>query len=167
MTGRHGVRLVLELCLALLLACGREGKAQGPTIETTPGIVPGLTGTPGSMQSPLGSLPGSGSGQLGIQPGRDESLLGRIGTAAPRVPASIRRPARGCRCRRGGGSRHPSRCRCTAGAALRHPGTPRGRRAGGACRRPDARPGDRSSDPGKPGSLRPSRWRFPRPARTS
>jgi cobalt-zinc-cadmium efflux system outer membrane protein len=37
-------------------------------------------------------MPGAGELILGTQPGRDELLLGRVGTAAPRVPASIATP---------------------------------------------------------------------------
>ena len=40
-------------------------------------------------------MPGAGAMILGTQPGRDELLLNRIGTAAPRVPAAITTPGQG------------------------------------------------------------------------
>ena len=47
---------------------------------------------PGRLNSLLGMLPGSSGVTFGTQPGRDDLLLGRIGTAAPRVPTSITTP---------------------------------------------------------------------------
>jgi outer membrane protein, heavy metal efflux system len=66
--------------------------AQAPTIEQQ-GIVGGSTSTarPGSMDSLLGPTPGAGV-SMGMQPGRDDMLMGRVGTAAPRVPTSITTP---------------------------------------------------------------------------
>jgi cobalt-zinc-cadmium efflux system outer membrane protein len=69
----------------------RSGWGQAPTIETTP-VTQGLSSVPGSTQSRLGTRPGAGEMILGVQPGRDELLLGRIGTAAPRAPATIATP---------------------------------------------------------------------------
>jgi cobalt-zinc-cadmium efflux system outer membrane protein len=90
-----------------LLAFGVEVRGQGPTIETTPGIVPGMAGSPGSDQSSLGGMPGGESGNLGVQPGRDEMILGRIGTAAPRVPTSITTPGQGMQMPQGRGITAP------------------------------------------------------------
>ena len=69
------------------------GPGSGPTIEET-GIIPraGITTTPGSLNSLLGMLPGSSGVTFGTQPGRDDLLLGRIGTSAPRVPTAITMP---------------------------------------------------------------------------
>ena len=80
---------------AMILLSGRC-RAQGPTIEET-GIIPpgGITTTPGSLNSLLGLLPGSSGVTFGTQPGRDDLLLGRIGTAAPRVPTAITMPGGG------------------------------------------------------------------------
>ena len=71
----------------------RPCRAQAPTIEVT-GIVPpaGITTTPGSLNSLLGMLPGSSGVTFGTQPGRDDLLLGRTGTASPRVPTAITTP---------------------------------------------------------------------------
>ena len=70
------------------------GWGQAPTIETTQ-----ISGAASSLrdrrQSRLGPMPGAGSMILGTQPGRDELLLNRIGTAAPRVPAAITTPGQG------------------------------------------------------------------------
>ncbi len=38
--------------------------------------------TPGSMDSLLGPMPGSSGITFGMQPGRDDMMLGRIGTSA-------------------------------------------------------------------------------------
>ncbi|ODT97817.1 MAG: hypothetical protein ABS79_06895 [Planctomycetes bacterium SCN 63-9] len=40
----------------------------------------------------MGAPPGSGPDVLGVQPGRDDLILGRIGTSAPHVPAAITDP---------------------------------------------------------------------------
>ncbi len=58
------------------------------------GVIPqtGITTMPGSLNSLLGLLPGSSGVTFGNQPGRDDLLLGRIGTAAPRVPTAITMP---------------------------------------------------------------------------
>jgi cobalt-zinc-cadmium efflux system outer membrane protein len=68
-------------------------RAQGPTIEET-GLIPqpGIMSTPGSLNSLLGLLPGASGASFGTQPGRDDLLLGRIGTSAPRVPTAITMP---------------------------------------------------------------------------
>jgi cobalt-zinc-cadmium efflux system outer membrane protein len=68
-------------------------RAQAPTIEQT-GMVTGATSAtrPGSMDSLLGPMPGAGAVSMGMQPGRDDMLLGRIGTSGPRVPTSISSP---------------------------------------------------------------------------
>jgi cobalt-zinc-cadmium efflux system outer membrane protein len=89
--GSSGFWLVLAV-----VSCPAQGWAQAPTIETTqPGLL-GPVATPGSTQSRLGTMPGAGAMILGTQPGRDELLLqGRIGTASPRVPASITTPGSG------------------------------------------------------------------------
>jgi cobalt-zinc-cadmium efflux system outer membrane protein len=47
---------------------------------------------PGSLDSLLGPMPGSSGISFGMQPGRDDMLLGRIGTSVPRVPTSIATP---------------------------------------------------------------------------
>ncbi len=82
-------------CVGVLVVSGlpRPCRAQGPTIEET-GIMQqgGITTTPGSLNSLLGMMPGSSGVTFGTQPGRDDLLLGRIGTAAPRVPTSITMP---------------------------------------------------------------------------
>ena len=83
-------------CAGLLAVSGlpRPCRAQAPTIEET-GIITqsgGLTTRPGSLDSLLGMMPGSSNVTFGTQPGRDDMLLGRIGTAAPRVPTSITMP---------------------------------------------------------------------------
>jgi outer membrane protein, heavy metal efflux system len=67
------------------------GRGQAPTIETT-GVTNAAVASPGSTQSRLGPMPGAGAMILGTQPGRDELILNRIGTAAPRVPAAITTP---------------------------------------------------------------------------
>jgi outer membrane protein, heavy metal efflux system len=75
-------------------ALARTSRAQAPTIEETGIITPsgGLTTRPGSLDSLLGMMPGSSNVTFGTQPGRDDMLLGRIGTATPRVPTSITMP---------------------------------------------------------------------------
>ena len=83
-------------CAGLLAVSGlpRPCRAQAPTIEET-GIITqsgGITTRPGSLDSLLGMMPGSSNVTFGTQPGRDDMLLGRIGTAAPRVPTSITMP---------------------------------------------------------------------------
>jgi cobalt-zinc-cadmium efflux system outer membrane protein len=74
-------------------ALARPCRAQGPTIQET-GIITGggITTTPGSLNSLLGMMPGSSIATFGTQPGRDDLLLGRIGTGTPRVPTSITMP---------------------------------------------------------------------------
>lgn len=92
----HGKRWVFSLvALAMAVSPGR-GWAQDPTIETLEEVVaPGGELTPGSMESRLGGRPGVEGSGLGIQPGRDEQLMGRIGTIAPRVPSEISQPDAG------------------------------------------------------------------------
>jgi cobalt-zinc-cadmium efflux system outer membrane protein len=77
----------------VVLGLPRACWAQAPTVEET-GIIPtgGITTTPGSLNSLLGILPGSSGATFGMQPGRDDLLLGRIGTASPRVPTAITMP---------------------------------------------------------------------------
>jgi outer membrane protein, heavy metal efflux system len=89
---RFGWILAFVRMLAVM-GLSRPCWAQGPTIEET-GIIPrgGITTTPGSLNSLLGILPGSSGATFGTQPGRDDLLLGRIGTAAPRVPTAITMP---------------------------------------------------------------------------
>lgn len=79
--------------LLVVMAMPRTSQAQGPTLEET-GVIPqtGITTMPGSLNSLLGLLPGSSGVTFGNQPGRDDLLLGRIGTAAPRVPTAITMP---------------------------------------------------------------------------
>jgi cobalt-zinc-cadmium efflux system outer membrane protein len=96
MTIRRG-----ELILAAIFVFGWmvsapscSARAQAPTIEQV-GIVGGAgvgNVRPGSMQSLLGPMPGSAGGLQGTQPGRDDMILGRIGTAFPRVPTSVTTP---------------------------------------------------------------------------
>lgn len=70
--------------------------SQDPTIETLEeALRPMGELTPGSMESRMGRRPGVESSGLGIQPGRDEQLMGRIGTIAPRVPSEISQPDSG------------------------------------------------------------------------
>jgi cobalt-zinc-cadmium efflux system outer membrane protein len=79
--------------MAMAMGLSRQGMAQAPTIEET-GLLTtgGSTFMPGTTQSLLGPMPGGGA-ILGMQPGRDELLFGgRVGTAAPRVPAAITMP---------------------------------------------------------------------------
>ena len=77
----------------LVLGLPRQGWAQAPTIEQTGMVSGGASSiTPGSMDSLLGPMPGSSGASFGMQPGRDDMLLGRIGTSAPRVPTSITTP---------------------------------------------------------------------------
>ncbi len=88
--------LIIGLAFLLMLSAGdfaSSCQAQSPTIEETGTNLPGgLTTAPGSLDSLLGMFPGSGNATFGIQPGRDDLLLGRIGTAAPRVPTAITMP---------------------------------------------------------------------------
>jgi outer membrane protein, heavy metal efflux system len=85
------------VCCALLLAAiglSRSACAQAPTIEQQ-GVVGGsavANAAPGSMNSLLGQMPGSAGGLQGVQPGRDDMLLGRLGTSVPRVPTSVTTP---------------------------------------------------------------------------
>jgi outer membrane protein, heavy metal efflux system len=79
--------------LLAMMALPRPSQAQGPTIEESALISQaGITTLPGSLNSLLGMLPGSSGVTFGTQPGRDDMLLGRIGTSAPRVPTSITMP---------------------------------------------------------------------------
>ncbi|MGO9913436.1 MAG: TolC family protein [Isosphaeraceae bacterium] len=84
-------------CGALLWAAillSRPACAQAPTLEQQ-GVVAGsaiANSRPGSMDSLLGPMPGSGGGVRGMQPGRDDMLLGRIGTSMPRVPTAVTTP---------------------------------------------------------------------------
>jgi outer membrane protein, heavy metal efflux system len=82
-------------CAGLLATSGlpRPCRAQAPTIEQTGMVTPGgMTTRPGSLDSLLGMMPGSSNVTFGAQPGRDDMLLGRIGTGVPRVPTSITMP---------------------------------------------------------------------------
>lgn len=91
--------------VAFLLQVPASAWGQGPNIETQ---VPGsMVVTPGSNQSRLGPLPGAGAMILGTQPGRDDLLLGRVGTAAPRVPAAIATPGQADQVRPPAGIRAP------------------------------------------------------------
>src|SRR5271165_6849063 len=85
--------LIFWSILGLLLCPGR-GRGQASTVETTQ-ISGRASLAPGSSESRLGPMPGAGAMVLGSQPGRDELLLGRIGTAAPRVPTAITTPGQG------------------------------------------------------------------------
>jgi cobalt-zinc-cadmium efflux system outer membrane protein len=80
-------------CLWTLIGLPGVCRAQGPTIEEA-GIIPqqAMATRPGSLDSLLGMLPGSSGQTFGSQPGRDDMMLGRIGTAAPRVPTSVTMP---------------------------------------------------------------------------
>lgn len=83
------------IALAMAVSPG-AGWAQDPTIETLEEVTaPRGELTPGSMESRLGGRPGVEGSGLGIQPGRDEQLMGRIGTIAPRVPSEISQPNTG------------------------------------------------------------------------
>lgn len=79
--------------LFVLMALPRPSQAQGPTIEES-ALIPqtAMTTMPGSLNSLLGLLPGGGGATFGNQPGRDDLLLGRIGTSAPRVPTAVTMP---------------------------------------------------------------------------
>ena len=85
--------IVASAGLLVALAVPRPGLAQGPTMEEA-GMLPqlGITTMPGSLDSLLGMLPGSSGTAFGSQPGRDDLLLGRIGSSAPRVPTAITMP---------------------------------------------------------------------------
>ena len=86
--------LALCVCWSVLVVwLPRHVRAQAPTIEET-GIIPSAANTarPGSMDSLLGPTPGSSGISFGMQPGRDDMLLGRVGTSSPRVPTSITTP---------------------------------------------------------------------------
>jgi outer membrane protein, heavy metal efflux system len=93
MADRRFACIVSFGCLLAAMGLPGRSRAQGPTIEET-GIIPqtGITTRPGSLDSLLGMLPGSSGVTFGTQPGRDDLLLGRIGTAAPRVPTAITMP---------------------------------------------------------------------------
>jgi cobalt-zinc-cadmium efflux system outer membrane protein len=90
MAGRPFRWYLVTFLAVVLVLHSRVGRGQQATIETTQ--IPGMsTSTPGSTESTLGRLPGVGMGP-GVQPGRDDLLLGRVGTAAPRAPAAIATP---------------------------------------------------------------------------
>lgn len=93
---RWPTRWVFPLAALLVVLTPRVARPQGATIEA-PAAVERAMGelTPGSTESRLGSRPGVDGSGLGIQPGRDEQLMGRIGTVAPRAPASISQPDQG------------------------------------------------------------------------
>lgn len=92
----HGTRWVFSLVALAMAVLPGLGWAQEPTIETLEEVVaPGSELTPGSLESRLGGRPGVEGSGLGIQPGRDEQLMGRIGTIAPRVPSEISQPDAG------------------------------------------------------------------------
>jgi cobalt-zinc-cadmium efflux system outer membrane protein len=80
-------------CAGLMLSWSGVCFGQSPTIEET-GIIPlnSIATRPGSLDSLLGMLPGSSGATFGSQPGRDDLLLGRIGTSAPRVPTAVTTP---------------------------------------------------------------------------
>src|SRR5262245_40555286 len=96
--GESMVHCRVQDCRGILLAlCALwfpvQSWGQAPSIETIPTTRGDSTsGVPGSTRSRLGPMPGAGEMILGTQPGSDELLLGRIGTAAPRAPASIATP---------------------------------------------------------------------------
>lgn len=93
---RGPTRLVFSLVALTMAALPTVAWSQDPTIETIEEeLRPMGELTPGSMESRLGGRPGVEGSGLGIQPGRDEQLLGRIGTIAPRVPSSISQPDQG------------------------------------------------------------------------
>jgi cobalt-zinc-cadmium efflux system outer membrane protein len=90
---RFGWGRALAGLLLLAVWRGRAGWAQAPTIEQTGIISAGGTGPrPGALESLLGPFPGSSGVSVGAQPGRDDLLLGRVGTSAPRVPTAITMP---------------------------------------------------------------------------
>ncbi len=84
-------RSLISALLGCLSIC-KGVMGQQPTIESAEIPAVGAV-SPGSTDSALGPLPGVGHDSP-IQPGQDELLLGRVGTAAPRVPASIATPGR-------------------------------------------------------------------------
>jgi outer membrane protein, heavy metal efflux system len=91
-TFRRGLGLALFWSV-LVLWLPEQGWTQAPTIEET-GLLPSGASaiTPGSMDSLLGPMPGSSGITFGMQPGRDDMILGRIGTSQPRVPTTITTP---------------------------------------------------------------------------
>ncbi len=94
MASRSDRRGLFWALLWLAIGLSRSACAQAPTIEHQ-GVVTGsgaLNSRPGSMDSLLGPMPGSASGVRGMQPGRDDMLLGRIGTSMPRVPTAVTTP---------------------------------------------------------------------------
>ena len=95
-TTRWPTRWVFSLVALAVTAAPRTAWPQDPTVETLEEFVTPMGElTPGSMESRRGGRPGVEGSGLGIQPGRDEQLLGRIGTIAPRVPSSISQPDQG------------------------------------------------------------------------
>ncbi len=93
MADRRFVWTLAHVGVLAVIALPQPCWAQAPTIEGTE-IAPraGITTTPGSLNSLFGILPGSSGVTFGTQPGRDDLLLGRIGTATPRVPTAITMP---------------------------------------------------------------------------
>lgn len=94
MVGRRGGWGLIWVLLWAAIGPLGSACAQAPTIEQQ-GMVGGIgtaTAQPGSMNSLLGPMPGSAGGVGRTQPGRDDMLLGRIGTAFPRVPTAVTTP---------------------------------------------------------------------------
>jgi outer membrane protein, heavy metal efflux system len=93
MVDRRSGWILACACLFVVMALPYPSRAQGPTIEES-ALIPqtGITTLPGSLNSLLGMLPGSSGVTFGAQPGRDDLLLGRIGSSAPRVPTAITMP---------------------------------------------------------------------------
>lgn len=89
-------RLTVALVLVLGAMAPRSAWSQGPVVESLEHVQRSLGGaTPGSTESRLGALPGIDPGGQGSTPGADQPLMGRIGTAGSRAPASITRPTEG------------------------------------------------------------------------
>jgi len=93
---RWPTRWVFPLVALMVVWAPKVAWPQGATIETVEEVArPMGELTPGSQESRLGGRPGVEGSGLGIQPGRDEQLMGRIGTVAPRVPSEISQPDQG------------------------------------------------------------------------
>ncbi len=93
---RLPTRWVYPLVALTVVLAPKVAWPQGATIEPMEEIErPMGELTPGSMESRLGGRPGVEGSGLGIQPGRDEQLMGRIGTVAPRAPSEISHPGEG------------------------------------------------------------------------
>lgn len=93
---RLTTRWVYPLVALTVVLAPKVAWPQGATVETMEEVArPMGELTPGSMESRLGGRPGVEGSGLGIQPGRDEQLMGRIGTVAPRAPSEISQPDQG------------------------------------------------------------------------